>query len=360
MNNTQNSAQDGLHKSKLTDGEEENGRIKKKRFLYIDSLKGLCIILVVVYHCRLTVINDNINQMLLHIRVPMFFFLSGLFFKRYSGFNGFILKKFNQLIVPFFFFSYIPFCLLTYFYSDRYADPMFYLLAAVKPWNTPLWFLRALFFAYIFYYFIDKYTENMPKWLTASIILVLVSLAWILDINFNKLERNNPSFSDWSFIIIDLITAVKTMLYFFLAQQVNKRGWLDFKFNWVSTLLLSSVALIIAYFCRQAKIYSYSSDYFQHIILSYGCSFFSFAGLGILFAKFKYTKLLEYFGKNSLIVLGCHGVFIKILKVNFMMPSYMHFIITFILMFPCIYIFKKYFSYFTAQKELIKFKQKDS
>jgi uncharacterized membrane protein YcfT len=80
MNNTQNSAKDGLHKSKLTDGEEENGRIKKKRFLYVDSLKGLCIILVVVYHCRLTVINDNINQMLLHIRVPMFFFLSGLFF----------------------------------------------------------------------------------------------------------------------------------------------------------------------------------------------------------------------------------------------------------------------------------------
>ena len=56
MNNTQNSAQDGLHKSKLTDGKEEN-----------------------------------------------------------------------------------------YFYSDRYADPMFYLLAAVKPWNTPLWFLRAFF-----------------------------------------------------------------------------------------------------------------------------------------------------------------------------------------------------------------------
>ena len=330
---------------------------KKKRFLYIDSLMGLCIVLVVAFHCNLSVINHDIDLMLINIRVPMFFFLSGLFFKRKMGFKGFFMKKLNQLIVPFFLFSYVPFCLLSYFYSDRYTDPAFYLMAAIKPWNIPLWFLRALFLAYLFYYCIDKYTEKKPKWLTTIIILVMVSIAWVVDLQCQQLGRTYPIIKECDFIIHDILQAVKTMLYFFLAQQVYKRGWLDIKFNWVTTLLLSSVALLLAYFCRQDRVYSYSSDYFEHIILAYLCSLCSFTGLGILFAKLKYTKLLQYLGKNSLIILGCHYVFILIMKSNFMWPPYVKFIITTILMFPCIYVFKKYFPYFTAQKDLIKYKE---
>ena len=84
----------------------------KERLLYVDSLRGLCIILIVALHSKLTIINDDFNLMLINMELPTFFFLSGLFFKRYGSFKEFFVKKVNHLVVPFVFFSYIPFCFL--------------------------------------------------------------------------------------------------------------------------------------------------------------------------------------------------------------------------------------------------------
>ena len=158
---------------------------KKKRILYIDALRGFCMILIIMNHCHFTFFSNEIGQLLVNTRVPFFFFLSGLFFKRYGCFKEFCVKKLNQLVVPYFFFSYIPFCLFTYFYTDRYADPLFYLTASIKPWNTPLWFLRALLFAHFFYYFIDK-LEKKSAWLQVLMIAVMVIVTFELNIGFKK------------------------------------------------------------------------------------------------------------------------------------------------------------------------------
>ena len=326
-----------------------------QRLAYIDSLRGLSIILIIALHSRLTIVNTEVNRMFLNMELPAFFFISGLFFKRYSGFRQFIIKKVNNLIVPYFFFSYIPFCLLSYFFTDSYSDLSFYILAPIKPYNTPLWFVRCLFFTFLLYYFIDKFTEKKSILLPMSVIAILVLVTCLVNVKYQELKEVNSILSEFSFIINDIQTSFISLPYFFIAQQIKKRGWLEFKINWKLTTLLVSIAIAIAYIFKQGNFVYYYALYGDNVLFGYISSLSSIFAFGLLFAKLKHTGVFQLFGKYSLIVLGCHYVSIIILKTFFWPPSYLVFIITFLLMIPCIYFFKHFFPKFTAQEELFRF-----
>lgn len=70
----------------------------KNRIEYIDLMKGICIILIILLHNQIYSSNENINDILKNMRIPLYFCLSGLFFKEYNGFCDFITRKFNKLI----------------------------------------------------------------------------------------------------------------------------------------------------------------------------------------------------------------------------------------------------------------------
>lgn len=75
--------------------------METKRIDFVDLAKGICILLVVLYH-----INVPIPYMELAscFRMPLYFILSGLFFKDYGGFKFFLVKKTNKLAIPWLFF----------------------------------------------------------------------------------------------------------------------------------------------------------------------------------------------------------------------------------------------------------------
>ncbi len=327
----------------------------KKRFVYIDALRGFCMLLIIMNHSHFTFFNEDINLLLVNTRVPFFFFLSGLFFKQYSCFKEFFIKKVNHLVVPYFFFSYIPFCLFAYFYTDRYSDILYYLTAFIPPWNTPLWFLRSLFIAFLIYYLIDK-LDKKSKWLQVAVIVILVFLTYYTNKEFKRIRYDYPLLEHTSFLFNNLFTAIMALPYFFLAQQVKKRGWLDFKINWPLTILLSSLAFVLAYYSKQDGFSYYAAYFGRYFIFSYVSSLASIFGLGLLLAKIKYTKFLQFIGKNSLIVLGCHALPVIIILENFKIHFSWVFLITLALMVPCIYIFKNYFPKFTAKEDFFKFK----
>ena len=63
--------------------------MEKNRIYWIDTAKGICILLVVINHAiMITHIeyifgNINIENSLSSFRMPLYFTLSGIFFKRY-------------------------------------------------------------------------------------------------------------------------------------------------------------------------------------------------------------------------------------------------------------------------------------
>ena len=73
-----------------------------QRIEFVDLAKGICISLVVLLH-----VLGDLSGAVIHVmnlfRMPLYFVLSGLFFKTYDGLMPFIKKKVNKLLMPFFF-----------------------------------------------------------------------------------------------------------------------------------------------------------------------------------------------------------------------------------------------------------------
>ena len=86
---------------------------QNQRMDFVDLTKGVCIILVVMAHIGGAFDQLDKHSMLSCFRMPLYFFISGIFFKPYEGLSGFTVRKINKLISPFIFF-YVSAFLLKY------------------------------------------------------------------------------------------------------------------------------------------------------------------------------------------------------------------------------------------------------
>lgn len=91
------------------------------------------------------------------LRMPLYFMLSGLFFKDYGSFAAFTEKKVNKILVPFLFFMLLGFVWqsLLGIFSGRAVGFSGLWEPFVRPemshTNTPVWFLISLFWANLIY-----------------------------------------------------------------------------------------------------------------------------------------------------------------------------------------------------------------
>lgn len=70
----------------------------KKRIEFIDLAKGFCICLVVLAHVAASYkVSLPLSDFQKAFRMPLYFILSGFFFKTYGGFWDFIKRKTNKL-----------------------------------------------------------------------------------------------------------------------------------------------------------------------------------------------------------------------------------------------------------------------
>ena len=76
------------------------GDNQHQRIDFVDLTKGVCIILVVMAHIGGAFDQLDKHSMLSCFRMPLYFFISGIFFKPYEGLYGFIIRKINKLIIP--------------------------------------------------------------------------------------------------------------------------------------------------------------------------------------------------------------------------------------------------------------------
>lgn len=153
---------------------ESSSRVK-----FIDLAKGICILLVVYEHTAGSYIGENT---LVHLRMPLYFVLSGLFFKTYDGISDFLRRKINKLLIPFLTFYIIGYIftnvsalalsnpvlkrdLLEVFYSNDY-------------FNNPIWFLICLFWANIYFWIISNLFSK--EWLRAAVVLFGGLIGWTI------------------------------------------------------------------------------------------------------------------------------------------------------------------------------------
>ena len=284
-----------------------------KRIESIDAAKGISISLVALYHSELArhFFWDLTLTMGL-FRIPLFFFLSGVFFSASSKPTDFILKKSDALLKPFFvtlFFLLFVSILSEETNITRQAMGIFYGNGHTIRW-VPMWFLTHLWLLFIVSYIVFRYTklESQPNFVKILLVFCLVVIGsflvnkfWFLPVTIFGMEKELPGLP----FSIDLV--ILSMAFFVSGYFLNRRVK-EFTPN-VGVLL--SVILIFSLIANgtDAAISFHWRVYNQpmYATLAAICGIYIVLSVSHYMCKNKYlTKIFTIIGSASLFVLIFH------------------------------------------------------
>ena len=169
----------------------------KQREDWIDYLRGIGIVLMVIGHVGYASILRPLLKWIFGFHMPLFFVLSGFLFNRQKwadrGFGKFAAARFRNYIIPYFLWCAICFVIhLPLFYIDfRHSN---ILLTAIKnlgwiatsirvdgvflPLNcTALWFLTCIFLSQLVFYLL---VNCKPMW-QCLLVVFLIAINYVLN-----------------------------------------------------------------------------------------------------------------------------------------------------------------------------------
>lgn len=167
------------------------------RIGYLDIAKGIGIILVVMGHNDFSVLSPFFFKLIYSFHMPLFFFMSGIFFKPDLSFLTLLRRRFDSVLKPYIFMILLIFFATLSFTKVDFANSMSRLLKAFYgnghylDW-VQLWFLPHLFvvslFAFLFFKLIRRCSFPWCKWVLLGVVQVVgvlsISVFWPFTINF--------------------------------------------------------------------------------------------------------------------------------------------------------------------------------
>jgi len=265
----------------------------KNRIEYIDYIKGFAILWIVWYHTTCPAFAKN------YWHVPLFFFVSGLFFKKES-FNLFFKKRIKNIIIPFFFFYIISyfFRILLYFWDMKEIKTFNYFsFFDVFHWdccrvdylsvNVPLWFFICFFIIQLLYWLLLKISDN-------KIFIFITTLIFFICGKFLEYYEIALPFM--------IPQAFFNCLYFGFGIVFGKNLIELLKKKKESTLIfLFSIFVFIPLIFIPFSLKPEVTNTIQFFPFLY-IVFFVFRNA----YQFPPLKLFHFYGINSLVVLGVH------------------------------------------------------
>lgn len=330
---------------------------ENRRIDFVDLTKGICIILVVMAHIGGAFNKFDNDSIIASFRMPLYFFISGIFFKSYEGFLGFFLRKINKLIIPFTFF-YIGAFLLKYIVfvvaPKAFQMPVSWseLLLVFQghdliKFNPPIWFLIALFNCNILFYLLHFLREKQLK-----LMFLLTLLIGAAGFYMGKYRIELPFYID---------VAMTALPFYVAGFWIRRYNFFLFPHRFDKLLpLFILAALLIMYFTATTpgmRTNSYPGNIFQFYVAA-------FAGILMIMLfckKVKRIPVVTYLGRYSVITLGIHAPILHF--GGQLVARYIHnewalaFTLLFLTLGICIAatpVFLKVIPQLVAQKDLIK------
>lgn len=321
----------------------------KEWISFIDLAKGICIILVVLFHTGYLTNVPAIKA----LRMPLYFILSGLFFKDYGNIVNFIIKKINKLVIPFGFF-FTLYLIISIVLSPHSAVISKVFLEIKRPFiepdiiNIPIWFLICLFWVNILFYVVNKNIKR--NWQQYLIVFLLGLIGMLLGQNRVYLPLfMSSAFSATPFFFVGIFLRKLPILY--KTPHDNQ------------ILLTCSVFLIatIVYCVLQGTPYIEfrSNEYNGNILEIYLVSIILVVSLLLLCKAITWLPVVSYLGRYSVIILCCHIIYKDFvyfpLYLCLWRPVTAHetIVATWILCWVTIPVLKGVLPYVTAQKDLV-------
>ena len=245
-----------------------------KRIEFIDFYRGIGIILMIMGHIGY---GEIFGKFIHAFHMPMFFIISGYFFKNVNTykpleFKLFIKKKAKQLIIPYVFFGIIHlviYAIINYENKNSILNRLYSFLFINTdglPIAGALWFLTSLFFAEIIYYFISTIKNKKLKLYTVLSISTLgiiipffIRLPYGIDVSFvaiglmyigELIKEHKDKILNMNLKCTTLIGIIETALIFlngYINLRMGKYSIVPlFYFNaTISSILLLNLSKII-------------------------------------------------------------------------------------------------------------------
>jgi acyltransferase len=357
------------------------------RLSWIDALKGFGIMLVVFAHHSLP---DALDVYIYSFHMPFFFFISGFVFdfgKYAESTSSFVKKRFRSLIVPYFIFviiSYMCYFLLEkvlhygFFESTNIYDSIYAILYSPGDSdliNPPLWFLPCLFITAIMFYRFCKMCNGEPK----KLVILIIAAGVIGYLYPNYIPFRLPWTADVALTAVVFYGAgnlFKRFIDFKVASGSDKAtseskfaSKVDTKMKEIFTKIEKFIPLVfilinllyIGYVLKFPKIdepnmnvMEYGNFFWYYIIAFSGIFTFVY-----IFKKIGSSRILEYYGRNSLIVLAFHYPIMDILLILILLIFHIDLdvdysnagialgltVLNLVLLIPVIYIVNNYFPF---------------
>jgi fucose 4-O-acetylase-like acetyltransferase len=311
---------------------------EKNRFIWIDTAKGIGILLVIINHLSLylnisktnpyiTVFDDILGS----IDMPLFFLISGLLYKRQQTSFSLIRKKAKRLIIPFLFFYSIFSVIIPslYLLTDTHCPLIInhgitirmligdFFFNDCQIINGPLWFLLSLFGIQILFAFFSLFQHRI-------IIYVLSLLSGIGGLLLSYYSINLYASID------NALTCLPFFAFGFFLR--NDTRFIDLINH---TQKLPFYIITCAIICLLTKSHV---EYHRNIIYNYSIFTAHICGISgalmilLLAQTTQQFSFINYLGRYSIIILCSHYLVIKLTASIFdIHHQYICFLVIFIL-----------------------------
>lgn len=341
------------------------------RINYIDAIKGFSILWVVLIH-----VDEGLLPNFIHVpyRLPLFFFISGFFF-RPKPIKEFLTKRVNSLLIPligFVLISYLCqvfnvtvierlFPSMDFSHMQNYNENLYSVRLLFStdwygsqnpftPLNGPLWFLWAIFIVQFVYYGFQKLSPELwVSLLSVVIVKVAMEVIGLIGSDSGDFMFLKYSLSFYHFYVFGHLFCHHIIRYIANA-----------KIKWIA-LVISFIGLFL--------VQVFVSNPLKFIPVSISTGFFILI-VFIIFQeiyKFGRLRLFEYYGRNSLILLSVHILVFNFYGVlfptilgdtsSFLKTPY-YAIILFIVVLANVYLltmfFNKYLPWLVNKKQIFK------
>ncbi len=270
---------------------------------YIDYLKGILIILVVIGHSYKN--TAGIFWIIYRFHMPLFFMISGYLFNNKRSFKDFAKRKYTTIIKP-----YLIYFVISYAVTNLFLTKIDFLtlinvfilngkyLMYVN--NIVIWYLPFIFYVSLIFYPISKIEDDKKLFILASILFILSVPTYKL---FNNIYPDE-------FFPLSL-QVVPPALAYMITGLLYKRNKDKIKLSYNKKVIISIIFFIVGIYISlcttQSQILRLST--YRYIATS-----LLLIPLILLLTKDNHNKIIEYLGRNTLIILGLHSWMVQIFK----------------------------------------------
>ncbi|MGH8447943.1 acyltransferase family protein [Pseudomonas sp.] len=286
----------------------------KQRWIQMDIAKGIGI-LVIVYGHSWFVANslDLLYPMLASFVLPLFFFLSGVFFKPEQPFVEMAIRKADGLLKPFFF-TMLVYVLVRDLLRGQPLLPdvggVLYASVDTIPWQA-LWFLPHFWVAILFSWLMLRLIQRLKLPLLAGCLLMVAQLLlgiWVLPWFWQVPVTLGGQTWTMPGLPFSLEITLISSTYFIYGYLL--RDWLRRHEGSLLTLVIS-IVLFAAVFVYSHDTMDLAQRRYDHWLWT---SLLAVIGVYLCWALAKVmmvsallTRVMTYIGQSTLILLIFHG-----------------------------------------------------